>query len=141
MPLIGAPVLGPRLVGSERFVRFLESWFDEASEAWEPEARASFVSVLGQPERARATQRLYGTWWYRELVPVLAGRYAALRLDVPTLWLHGARDRAIRPELLRGWQGRARELTFELLPELGHFPFEEAPERVVPRIREFLGDR
>lgn len=139
MPLIGAPVLGPRLVRSAGFLAFLERWFDPGEGAWEPEARESFAAALREPARALATQRIYGTWWYRELPRVLGGRYAGLRLRVPTLFLHGDRDRAIRPALLDGWQGKADDFTLELLPGLGHFPHEEAPERVLPRLLAFLG--
>lgn len=138
-PLIGAPWLGPRLVRSDRVRAVLERWFDPGGQAWDAEAREAFSAPLREPARALATQRIYGTWSYRELPRLLGGRYAGLRLRVPTLFLHGDRDRAIRPALIDGWQGKADDFTFELLPGLGHFPHEEAPERVLPRALEFFG--
>jgi pimeloyl-ACP methyl ester carboxylesterase len=139
MPLIGAPGLGPRLVRSERFRRTLERWLDPGEQAWDAEAREAFAAPLREPARALATQRIYGTWWYREILPITLGRYADLRLRVPTLFLHGDQDRAIRPAILGGWEGKADDFRLELLPGLGHFPFEEAPDLLAGKMLDFLG--
>ena len=55
------------------------------------DARGAFASRLGG-ERARATERLYRTFFLRELPRPLRGRYSAADLRVPTRLVFGQRD-------------------------------------------------
>ena len=63
----------------------------------------------------------------------------ALRLDPPTLWLHGERDVVIRPEMLSGYEPYADELEIEFVPDAGHFIAEQRPEIVLERALDFFG--
>ena len=58
--------------------------------------------------------------------------------DKPALLLWGFRDIAFREKEFERWKSAlsdARVLTFE---DSGHFLAEEAPERVLPALREFM---
>jgi pimeloyl-ACP methyl ester carboxylesterase len=57
---------------------------------------------------------------------------------VPTLALHGTEDRPTHPVLVRSISGRADDIRIELLDGVGHFLLDEAPDRVVERVRAFL---
>ena len=59
-------------------------------------------------------------------------------LDVPTLILHGAED----PVPLAGsreWEECLPDVRLELLEDVGHMPWLEAPERFHAPLRDFLG--
>jgi pimeloyl-ACP methyl ester carboxylesterase len=59
-------------------------------------------------------------------------------LTVPTLFLHGAADRILRPDFQRGYERYADEFHLELLDGVGHFICDAQPERVARRMIEFL---
>ena len=88
-------------------------------------------------ERARASELLYRTFLLREAVPVLAGRYAGLPLEVPTLLLVGERDAVIPTRAVREQAARADALELELVPEAGHFIVDEKPGLVADRTLGF----
>jgi pimeloyl-ACP methyl ester carboxylesterase len=104
--------------------------------AWSPEARASYVAQLDDPRRVRATAALYRSFLLRELPGHLARRGRGRRLTVPTLFLHGAADPVIAPQLIDRPVGDPFEL--RLLRGVGHFTPEEAPERVLEHAIPFL---
>lgn len=56
----------------------------------------------------------------------------------PTLILWGMRDPAFRPRLLTRWKQVLPEAHVVELSDVGHWPHEEAPERLVLEIRKFL---
>ena len=89
-------------------------------------------------ERARASELLYRTFLLREAVPVFAGRYAGLPLEVPTLLLVGERDAVIPTRAVREQAARADALELELVPETGHFIVDEKPELVADRTLGFF---
>lgn len=89
-------------------------------------------------ERARASELLYRTFLLREAVPVLAGRYAGLPFEVPTLLLVGERDAVIPTRAVREQAAGADALELELVPEAGHFIVDEAPELVADRTLGFF---
>jgi pimeloyl-ACP methyl ester carboxylesterase len=107
------------------------------SDAFSAEEIESFTERL-KGERARASELLYRTFLLREVVPVAAGRYAGLRLDVPTLLLVGERDPVIPTRFVREQAARADALELELVPEAGHFIVDENPELVADRTLRFL---
>jgi pimeloyl-ACP methyl ester carboxylesterase len=89
-------------------------------------------------ERAYASELLYRTFLLREAVPVLAGRYAGLPLEVPTLLLVGQRDAVIPTRPVREQAAGADTLELELVPEAGHFIVDEKPELVADRTLAFF---
>ena len=108
-------------------------------EAFSGGAARAYGEVLQEPARARASVRLYRQVVLRESVPVLLGRYGSARLRVPTRLVVGDGDPVVTAPLLEGWQGRADDLTVEVLPGVGHFVPEEAPAVVAERARALFG--
>ena len=58
--------------------------------------------------------------------------------DIPSLIVWGMRDRAFRPHQLATWGTLLPDARVVELPEAGHWPHEEAPERVIEEVRAFL---
>jgi pimeloyl-ACP methyl ester carboxylesterase len=90
--------------------------------------------ILGVPHCAVEYYR-----WFVRSVPRADGRLfrRALRHPVtaPTLHLHGALDRAVLPRTAQGSGERVTSAyEWRLLPDVGHFPHEEAPELVAGEI-------
>ena len=129
--VLAAPVVGGWLLRHQPgFVRLLiRSW--SARQVWTSAELDAFAERLREPERAQASVQYYRTL-LREL-PLIAGRYRDRRLRTPTLLLFGADDGVVRPHQLRGYEGHADDMRVELIPGVGHFTAEEAPELVVER--------
>ena len=71
---------------------------------------------------------------------VLSDRWQTLK--VPTLYLGGERDVFVRPRFEKALQATAAgNPTVRLLriPDAGHLPWLDEPERVVAEIERFLG--
>jgi pimeloyl-ACP methyl ester carboxylesterase len=131
--VLATPAAGEWLLRNRPgFVKgLIKAW--SAKNAWGEQERDEFANRLREPARARASAQYYRTFLLRELLPALAGRYRGLRLQTPTLLLFGADDGVIRPPPLRGYERLADDMSLELIPGVGPFPAEEAPELVVNR--------
>jgi pimeloyl-ACP methyl ester carboxylesterase len=70
---------------------------------------------------------------------VLVDRLSAL--TIPTLVVWGARDRVFPPSQAKEAVSRLREGTLALIPECGHVPHVERPDRFVAAIGKFLTGR
>jgi haloalkane dehalogenase len=87
------------------------------------------VQVLHTLARSLMGSRdYYAALWAR--ADRLAGR--------PILIIWGRRDRAFGPHLLARWRQRLPAAAVVELPEAGHWPHEEEPERVIEALRLFL---
>jgi pimeloyl-ACP methyl ester carboxylesterase len=75
---------------------------------------------------------------WRFWLPLLRGRYAERRLEVPTLLVFGSDDFVLRPQMLAGYQRHAEETRVELVEACGHFIADEMPDLVTQHAREFL---
>jgi pimeloyl-ACP methyl ester carboxylesterase len=102
------------------------------------EAR-TYGEVLQDPAHARASVRLYREFLLREGPAVALGRYRDAQLTVPTRLVVGDGDPVVSAALLEGWQAHAVDMTVEVLPGVGHFVPEEAPEAVATRARALFG--
>jgi pimeloyl-ACP methyl ester carboxylesterase len=109
-----------------------------ARDVWSIAERRAFSERLEIPERARASALYYRTFALRELPRLALGRYRSQRLQTPTLVLFGADDGVVRPYYLRGFDNHVDDARVELLPGVGHFTAEEAPETLVARIMDFF---
>jgi pimeloyl-ACP methyl ester carboxylesterase len=136
---LATPGLGQALIRRTPFVRQLITAGAVHPETWSEAELEVFTSVLHQPERARASVRLYRTFLVRELWPYLRGGFDDRRLSVPTLLLHGTQDLAIDYRLLGRWQQYADAMSVELREDSGHFIAEELPDVVVARARALFG--
>ena len=134
-PLMAAPVAGPRLarrVIPGAVVRL------GARGAWSAQDREVYLAPFRDPARARAASLTYRTFLRRELGQILRGRYRDQRLRVPTRFVHGAADVAITPAVARGAEAYADDYELELVPGVGHFITDEAPQLVLDRARSFF---
>ena len=134
-PLMAAPVAGPRLARNlmpGAVVRL------GARGVWSPRDREVYLAPFRDPARSRAASLTYRTFLARELGPLLRGRYRDERLRVPTLFVHGEEDVAITPHLVSGAEAYADDYELELVPGVGHFITDEAPQLVLDRARSFL---
>jgi pimeloyl-ACP methyl ester carboxylesterase len=137
----GAHVLAfqtPRL--AERLVTGDDAaWVGQALHRWsgpgwpEPEVEQRLRAAFLLPKTAHLALEYY-RWAARSLVRPDGARWArVLRrgVDVPTLQLHGELDTAYLPATARG-SGRwvRAEYTWRLLPGVGHFSAQEAPDLV-----------
>ena len=99
----------------------------------------TYGEVLQDPARARASSRLYREVVLREGLPIALGRYRGTRLTVPTRLVVGDGDPVASPAVLEGWEDCADDMTVEVLPGVGHFVPEEAPQEVATRARALFG--
>jgi pimeloyl-ACP methyl ester carboxylesterase len=136
--VLSIPGLGPWTLRevSSFLPTLFRSW--AATSPWSPEEVEVFAEPLREPSRARASALYYRTFLLGELPALLAGRYRRARLRTPTLQLFGEEDGVIRPYQLRGFDRHADEMELELVPGVGHFIAEEAPEMVARRALEFF---
>jgi pimeloyl-ACP methyl ester carboxylesterase len=136
--VLALPVLGPWAL--RRGPQFVDSLFRlwSARDVWSDSDRRVFSERLQSAERARASACYYRTFLLRELPGLVLGRYRSERLRTPTLLLFGADDGVLRPHQLRGFEAHADDMRVELVPGIGHFIAEEAPEFVVDRALEFF---
>jgi haloalkane dehalogenase len=64
-------------------------------------------------------------------------RITSLR-EVPTLFLWGGADNLITVQHLEKWRSLLPKAEYVVLPDVGHFVFDEAPELATPRLSSFL---
>jgi pimeloyl-ACP methyl ester carboxylesterase len=133
MPLIGTPGLGPALVRSGAISAAMAR-MSEVEGVWDADTLRWFMERTDP----HTTQQVYGSFVMQEAPRALFGGHQGLRLKPPTLFLHGDADPAIRPDMIRGLEDHADDYRLELLPGLGHFCIEQAPEVVVPKLVKFL---
>jgi pimeloyl-ACP methyl ester carboxylesterase len=96
-------------------------------------AREAFASRLGG-ERSRATERLYRSFFLRELPRLLRGRYSASDLRVPTRLVFGQRDVVITTRAVEDAAAQSDMIELELVPDATHFVVDEKPELVANRL-------
>ncbi|WP_029289313.1 alpha/beta fold hydrolase [Cellulomonas sp. HZM] len=123
--------------------RMLADW--GGSPTW---ADASVVEVYRDAARIpfAAHSELQQLRWLLRSAPRLDGRRYAQGLEravpLPVLQVHGGRDGlrpAARSALTPGVRARvSSSYRYELLPDAGHFPAEEQPERVTGLLLEWL---
>ena len=101
------------------------------------DVREAFASRLGG-ERARATERLYRTFFLRELPQLLRGRYSAADLRVPTKLIFGQRDVVITTRAIQDAVAQSDAIDLELVPDATHFVVDEKPELVADRLLALL---
>jgi pimeloyl-ACP methyl ester carboxylesterase len=101
---------------------------------------AIYLGPLERPERRHVTTLIYRTFFSRDVILMGLGRYRRRHLGVETLSLFGEDDRCMHAGLLRGYEGHARDMSVELVPDCGHFIVDEKPELVAARAQEFFRD-
>ncbi len=66
------------------------------------------------------------------------GHGLSLFTDHPMLIIWGAQDWCFTTDFLKEWQARFPKAEMHLVPDAGHYVVEDAHERIVPWVREFL---
>jgi len=136
--LILSPVLGYRLHRSGKFVPKVLVSASTRREPWDDATLRAFADNLAEPGRARACVQMYRIFNLREIGPIMRGRYAKQRLQVPTRMLFGVDDAALRPELVDTSAKHAVDMHLERVEGCGHFIADERPGLVAERARQFL---
>ena len=131
---LSTPVLGEALVRQGSAVEQLIRAATSVPGTFTAADLRAYSSVLADPARARASTQVYRTFLTREAAPVWRGRYRAEDLRVPTRLVAGEDDLVVHPSLLVDFPG---EVT--LLPGVGHFLPEEAPQVVADAVRAQAG--
>jgi pimeloyl-ACP methyl ester carboxylesterase len=136
VPVIATPGLGASLVGSGRLVRGIFASSVGDREIWEPgEVDAYVERFTSDPDRVNASVQYYRRFLLHESPAIARGRYRARDLTVPTHVLMGERDTLNHASL---WQRPQAGMTHELVPGVGHFVPEAAPDLLVERVRARL---
>jgi len=136
--MVLAPGLGYGLHRRGDFVPRVLVGGSEVKDVWDEETLRVFADNLAEPARARAAVQMYRVFNWREVVPIVRGRYAEQRLTVPTLLVFGVDDFVLRPQMLAGYERHADDMRVELVEGCGHFIADERPDLVAARAREFL---
>ena len=126
---------------------FVEDWWRDASPEWDIPAYAleSIRETFRKPGVVQAALSYYRARYRPELQDPSAkedeDRVAAGPVTVPTLALHGTRD---RPKRLDGFESGNMDRYFTgglekvIIPGTGHFMHQEKPEEINPLIVDFL---
>lgn len=136
--MISTPGVGQWLHTSGKFVPKVLVGGSVRQEAWDDATIHAFSDRFTEPARARAAVQTYRVFTLREAPEIARGRYANLRLEVPTKLLFGKGDRALPYSLLQGYEKHADEMTLEMVDDCGHFIVDEMPDLVAERAREFF---
>jgi pimeloyl-ACP methyl ester carboxylesterase len=137
-PLL-SPGIGPRLIGSskQRYVRWLARWVGGGYE-WPERDSQIYLSRMRDPARAYAGSQWYRTFQSGEFLSWIRGEYADAHVEVPLRWVTGLKDPVITPTMHRGYEDYASDITFEHVPDVGHWIIEQAHDLVLDRLRSFL---
>ncbi|HYU59489.1 MAG TPA: alpha/beta hydrolase [Solirubrobacterales bacterium] len=136
--VLASPGLGPAAVRGLASGNAVLRWVGGIS--WSEEDRNALLGPLRQPARANASVQYYRTFQLREIPELLRGRYRRQHFQPPTLLLFGTGDHVMKAEWLEGAERRADDFSVELVPGVGHFIADEAPNLVRDRALSFFGD-
>jgi pimeloyl-ACP methyl ester carboxylesterase len=131
MPVLATPGLGRGRVGREFAARGLRD------AGLSPADVDAFVDRL-DGERGRATERLYRSFFLRELPGLLRGRFSASDLRVPSKLVFGTGDVVLSARTAQALAAEADRLELELVADAGHFVVDEKPELVADRLLRLL---
>ena len=135
-PLVATPRLGPALVRRPQFVAALMRGASGSSFTWTPEHLRPFTEATCAPRAALASSLYYRDFLTRELGAVRRRDDGDAALPMPVLQLIGAEDLvrtrvAPPPSTSPRWE-------LEIVPDCGHFLFDELPDFALARTRRFL---
>lgn len=98
-----------------------------------------YQSLLSGPLRRDVSKMVYRSWLAREFGVVASGHYAKKGLSVPTRIVVGEHDPVCKEALIRGAEKYSDDVAWEVLPDVGHFVPEEAPQETADRVLGFFG--
>src|SRR5437660_615156 len=98
------------------------------------EAVVPYLSCMALADRKACLVSLRHSQNMRD--PKLRRRLA--RVGIPALVVWSENDRIVDPDYGRAYAHSLPNARFELIPEAGHFPQIEQPERLLTLVREFM---
>jgi pimeloyl-ACP methyl ester carboxylesterase len=131
MPALATPGVGRGRVGREFAARGLRD------AGLLPVDVDAFVGRL-DGQRGHATERLYRSFFLRELPGLLRGPYSASDLHVPSKLVFGTGDVVLSTRTAQALAAEADRLELELVADAGHFIVDEKPELVADRVLGLL---
>ncbi|MGB4849741.1 MAG: alpha/beta hydrolase [Saprospiraceae bacterium] len=136
------PWFGSRmLMNSSKFVHHLLTRGGRRREGWTEYEKNIFSDQFKEPARAKASAKLYGSFLYKEYIPLgLFGKYKKLFIKTPTRLLFGENDFALALSWLRGYEKHVDDFEIELVPDTGHFIVDERPDLVNEKALQFFLD-
>jgi len=129
-PMLGTPGLG-RHVGVAIARRGLEG------AGLDPSTVDAFVDRVGG-ERGIATERLYRSFFFRELPGIVRGRYSPADLRAPTTLVFGQRDPILTTRAVEDVASQSDVIEVELVADADHFVVDEKPDLVADRLLRLL---
>jgi pimeloyl-ACP methyl ester carboxylesterase len=97
----------------------------------------AFVSRL-EGERGVASERLYRTFFFRELPGIVRGRYSPVALRTQTRLVFGQRDPILTTHGVEDVTGQSDRIELELVADATHFVVDEKPELIADRLLRLL---
>jgi len=150
-PLDGDPRLAffVRLVSSRLFALFnvglnalahVTARIGRRNGRFDPAEREAILGPYRDRQARRHLQNLlYGVRVERERFAALERELSGLA-HLPTLLLYGAHDNGYRAGFVDRWRSLLPDHRLALLPEAGHFPFEDAPEEATAALGRWLDE-
>jgi pimeloyl-ACP methyl ester carboxylesterase len=132
------PVLGTPGVGRRAGVTFARRGLREAG--LPPETVDSFVSRI-RGERGVATERLYRSFFFRELPGLVRGRYSSAGYRTPTTLVFGQRDVVLTTAAAEDVARQSDCIELELVADATHFVVDEKPELVANSLLRLLSSQ
>ena len=129
-PVLGTPHIG-RLAGRAMARRGL------ADAGLSPAEVDAFVSRL-EGERGVASERLYRTFFFRELPGIVRGLNSPVALRTPTRLVFGQRDPILTTRVIEDVTGRSDRIELELVADASHLVVDEQPELIADRVLRLL---
>ena len=97
----------------------------------------AFVSRL-EGERGVASERLYRTFFFRELPGIVRGLNSPVALRTPTRLVFGQRDPILTTRAIEDVTGQSDRIELELVADATHFVVDEQPELIADRVLRLL---
>jgi pimeloyl-ACP methyl ester carboxylesterase len=129
------PVLGTPGVGRRAGRAIARRGFADAGLS--AEEIQAFVSRL-EGERGVASEKLYRTFFFRELPAIVRGRYSPGDLRAPTTLIFGQRDQIFTTPGVQDVTAQSDRIELELVADATHFVVDEKPELIADRVLGLL---
>ncbi len=89
-------------------------------------------------ERGVASERLYRTFFFRELPGIVRGLHSPVALRTPTKLVFGQRDPILTTRTVEDVAGQSNRIELELVADAAHFVVDEKPELIADRVLRLL---
>jgi pimeloyl-ACP methyl ester carboxylesterase len=129
-PVLGTPGLG-RHAGRALARRGL------TAAGLSPSEVDAFAGRL-EGERGVAAERLYRTFFFRELPGITRGGHSPAGFRTPTRLVFGQRDQVLTTRAVKDAAAQSGQIELELVADADHFVVDEKPELVADRVLRLL---